>query len=96
MSKRTTDEANHGRAKATRRIDRSASEPADWSSVDGGILQELITRVTAHGGAVRFGYTSDGGAYAVGFYDGDDKYTEYIRPNEDVNDVIRAFIAAWS
>jgi hypothetical protein len=71
------------------------TEPADWAVVDMAILLKLIVNVTGCGGAVRFGYTSDGGAYAIGFYDQDDKWTEYIRPNEDVNEVISELASAW-
>ena len=40
------------------------------------------------GGAIRFGYTRDGGAYAVGLYYGGETCTEYIRPGEDVEQAL--------
>jgi len=72
-----------------------SSEPADWSLVDAGVIQRLICAVTAQGGAVRFGYTSDGGAYSVGLYGDGDPYTEYIRPSEDIAEVLADIAAAW-
>jgi len=75
-----------------RRFRRSAANDrgADWSTVDMAQVVETIGAVTKNGGALRFGLTVDGGAYAVGVYgDGPEPYTEYVRPNED----IEAFLA---
>lgn len=58
--------------------------PADWGSVAPEIIMFAIEQVTQKGGALRFGYTSDGGAYALGIYGDGEPYTEYFRPNEDV------------
>lgn len=78
-----------------RRVRARSTEPADWGSVDPNLLAGLVIAVTHQGGAVRFGYTSDGGAYAIGFYGDGDPRTEYIRPNEDVADVIRELTSLW-
>lgn len=67
-------------------------DPADWGGVNGELLREVIGAVTASGGALRFGYTSDGGAYALGIYGDGDPYTEYIRPSEDIEAVLRELI----
>lgn len=64
---------------------------ADWSNADQGMLFKLILTVTSRGGAIRFGYTRDGGAYAVGFYYGAEATTEYCRPNEN----LEIFLADW-
>lgn len=37
------------------------------------------------GGALRFGYSRDGGAYAVGIYGDGEPYTEFVRPGEDMD-----------
>lgn len=68
-----------------RRLTRGNGGAADWSTVDADTLQQTIVAVSMAGGAIRFGYTGDGGAYAIGIYgDGDKPYTEYLRPGENV------------
>lgn len=57
---------------------------ANWSEIDQSLILKLIDVATSRGGAVRFGYTRDGGAYALGLYYGGDHTTEYIRPGEDI------------
>lgn len=63
---------------------------ADWASVDAEKLKSTIATVALAGGALRLGYTADGGAYAIGIYgDGPEAYTEYVRPSENLD----AFLA---
>lgn len=69
----------------------SSKGNADWGSVDPSTILELIGKVTSRGGAIRFGYTRDGGAYALGLYYGAESKTVYCRPGEDLD----AFIAEW-
>lgn len=78
-----------------RRRPMAQSEPADWSLADAALLVRLIVNVAGCGGAVRFGYTSDGGAYAIGFYGDGEPYTEYIRPSQDIDAALQAFCEAW-
>lgn len=93
-SKQIEREKRRDSAKRGRRIQRQ-SEPADWSLADAALIQRAIANVAAQGGALRFGYTSDGGAYALGVYGDGDPYTEYIRPSEDVNEFLSELIALW-
>lgn len=65
---------------------------ADWAAASATVLGELIQSVTAKGGAIRFGFTRDGGAYSVGFYYGDDRTTEYCRPSEDLDEFLEKWI----
>jgi len=65
---------------------------ADWESVDGTLVVKAIAAIGVDGGAIRFGYTRDGGAYAIGLYDGDQKNTIYVSPNESVEDALREII----
>lgn len=70
---------------------------ADWATVDMAQLQETIAKVTANGGALRFGYTADGGAYALGIYgDGPAPYTEYVRPGEDIDAILADLSTVFS
>lgn len=59
---------------------------ADWGSVTPAILVDLIQVVARLGGASRFGYTRDGGAYSVGIYLDDDRETFYFKPGQDIDD----------
>lgn len=68
---------------------------ADWANVTPELLGKLVTAVTSRGGAIRFGYTRDGGAYAVGLYYGSESHTEYIRPGEDLTARIDEFIEIY-
>lgn len=71
------------------------TQPADWSTADPQLLCATVVAISHLGGAIRFGYTRDGGAYAVGIY-GDGEYrNEYIRPDEDINDYLGECIEAW-
>lgn len=62
---------------------QNVGEGFDWSSVEAGHITELVNVVTSRGGAIRFGYTRDGGAGSIGVYYSDQRDTVYIRPGED-------------
>jgi len=63
---------------------------ADWDRADAEQLRSTIGAVARAGGALRLGCTRDGGAYSVGIYgDGPEAYTEYVRPNEDLDEFLR-------
>lgn len=79
-----------------RRKQRGAIQKADWTSVPSDLLQAAIYEVANHGGAIRFGYTRDGGAYAIGILGDGEPYTEYLRPSDDVTGYFEALIAEWS
>jgi hypothetical protein len=55
-----------------------------------------LTNVMANaGGALRVGFTRDGGALALGMYLGDDYATEYVRPNEDAWEALSEIAGLW-
>lgn len=62
----------------------ASTDVADWSSVDANAIQRVIAAFAAAGGAVRFGYSRDGGAYSLGVYLEDDHETLYFKPYENV------------
>lgn len=74
-----------------RRNNETATGGANWGGVSADTLYRLIDTVTSRGGAIRFGYTRDGGAYALGLYYGAETTTEYCRPSED----IETFLSDW-
>jgi hypothetical protein len=64
---------------------RSGNDTAtDWHNASSESVLRLIETVTSRNGAIRFGYTRDGGAYSVGIYIGDDRGTFYCRPSDDL------------
>ena len=56
----------------------------DYSEVPSDVLHRLLCAITARGCAVQFGYTRDGGAFAVRIVGDGEPYTEFIKPTEDV------------
>lgn len=68
-----------------RRQNRGEGSVADWRSVDADLLSRAIAAVASHGFAIRFGYTRDFGAYAIGILGDGEPFTEYIRPTEDID-----------
>lgn len=67
--------------------------PANWMLVDAEQLVYTITAIAQKGGAVRLGYTRDGGAYAIGIYGDGEPYTEYVSPKEDMSEFLRGLSA---
>ena len=64
---------------------RVRAESADWAGIDAEAIRAAIAALGSIGGALRLGYTRDGGAYAVGVYGLETKpYTDYLRPGDDV------------
>lgn len=84
-----------GDSNARRRRTRGNQIKADWASVDAGLLQQAITSVTEGGGAIRFGKTRDGGAYAIGILGDGEPYTEYLRPSDDIAAYLEGLIQDW-
>jgi len=68
-----------------RRFNRGNVDPADWREADPNKVAALIHNITRHGFAVRFGYTRDGGAFAVGIVGDGEPTTHFIRPNESID-----------
>jgi len=68
---------------------------ADWQSADGTLVLKAIEVVARSDGALRFGYTRDGGAYSIGVYGDGDPYTVYVKPTEDINEILTGLIASF-
>lgn len=70
---------------SAKRVKPIGRESADWSSVDPEAIRTAISALGSIGGAIRYGYTRDGGAYAIGIYGLETlPYTEYLRPGDDI------------
>jgi len=72
-----------------RRENTSQDGIADWTGADGDALKAAIAAISAIGGALRLGYTRDGGAYAIGIYGDGDPFTEYVSPRDDIDEHLR-------
>ncbi len=59
---------------------------ADWGNADPGLLASVIAAVTMDDGAIRLGYSRDGGAYSVGIYGDGKPFTEYLGATEDIDE----------
>lgn len=78
-----------------RRRSRGNRVPADWAGADPQLVLDLISAVASQGGAVRFGYTRNGDAYAVGYLGDGDPYTEFVRPSDDLAAYLTDSRKAW-
>ena len=67
---------------------------ADWAGADPTLVLRLVCAVAVTGGAVRFGYTRDGGAYSVGIYSGEISKTYYCNEADGINEQLTE-LAEW-
>lgn len=65
---------------------------ADWTECDGDVLKRAVKAIASMGGAVRLGYTRDGGAYAIGIYGDGEPFTEYVPPSDDITEFMKGLI----
>lgn len=65
---------------------------ADWGEADPVLLAGLVVCVTRLGGLCSFGYTSDGGACTVTVFLDGERATTYIKPAEDIDQVLAAAV----
>lgn len=79
----------------SRGIRKSAGGSADWSNADAVGLRNAIAQAAKTGGALRFGYSRDGGAYAIGIYGDGEPYTEFVRPSEDIDTFLEEVISLF-
>jgi len=82
---------NGSKAKKVEQVKRRRQNEnvADWGGIDAELLRGVVESVTKNGGAVRFGYSRDGGAYSVGIYGDGDPFTEYCGATAEVSDWLR-------
>ena len=69
---------------------------ADWGNAEGKLICDIVSTVTSRGGAVRFGYSRDGGAYALGLYYGGQAKTVYCSPHESIDDLLQVWIDKYT
>jgi hypothetical protein len=89
--KRETEANNFRKPRASTQVGNTA----DWGSADAQALVKLVETASKKGGAVRLGYTRDGGAYAIGVYCGSNYFTDYVRPSEDIDQYLKDLTASF-
>lgn len=82
------EEINQGARRVN--LPSNGHKPCSYRDVDPGILKETLQVVALAGGALRLGFTRDGGAFAIGVYGDGDPYTVYCAPSEDITATLRA------
>lgn len=85
-------DADKARQRAERRRNRGDAEPTDWGIADATRVHQLVAVSTNAGDLVTFGYTRDGGAYTVTIFDGTNRFVEYCRPTENLDDFLQMLI----
>lgn len=69
---------------------------ANYAELNAERLMRSVAIIAKNGGAVRFGHTRDGGAYAIGIYgDGSEPYTDYLRPTDDVIEYLESIAQSF-
>lgn len=90
------ERANRQDAGRLGKFSRNSDEKATFAGAEPGLLLAVVHWMSEAGAAVRFGKTSDGGALAIGLYDGSDKKTEYLRPRDSVNQFLLELLALYA
>lgn len=93
IQRESTRKINAAKAKDLPPTARKGGNVADWNNALAENVLRLVCAVGFQGGAVRFGYTRDGGAYSIGLYLGDDSKTYYCNEAEGVNEKLEELIA---
>lgn len=76
----------------SRGLGASRGSAADWASANPDLLRRAVEIASVAGGAVRFGYTRDLGAYSIGIYGDGDPYTVTRSPSEDIDITLQDII----
>lgn len=85
-----------GKSQTGLRESYGRGKQADWSNADPEKLRDCIAMVAKANGALRLGYSRDGGAYSIGVYGDGDPYTLYCPPDEEIDDVLVRITNAFS
>jgi len=93
MGKDKNEAANQVHQKARKILGRKFT--ADWQAADGELVVKAIAAATSTGGAIRFGYTRDGGAYAVGILGDGEPYTLYCGSGDDLTTTLEEICSAF-
>ena len=88
-TKRAMEEKTAKRRKRRYGNNEKVTGRADWRTVNNTAIVAVIQAAAEVGGALRFGASRDGGAFALGVYgDGPDVYTLYAGSAEEMEEHI--------
>ena len=73
-----------------RRRNRGTGETASWADANPSLILDVISKLTASGCAVQFGYTRDGGSFVIRVVGDGEPFNEYVRPTEDIDQYLTA------
>lgn len=76
----------------SRGLGRKRVEAVDWTGIDGQKLIRAVAAAARCGGAIRCGYSRDGGVYSIGVYGDGDPYTEYCRTAGELEEILEAIV----
>lgn len=76
----------------SRGLGRGKGRAADWATANPTLCLRAIEIASCNGGALRFGYTRDLGAYSIGIYGDGDPYTVVIAPSNDIDITLQDII----
>jgi hypothetical protein len=79
-----------------RRATTGNGSPTDWEQARPELVIRLISTIAKMGGAVRFSYTRDGGAYCIGVYGDGEPFSEYARPGDDLDSWLQGLIEDYN
>lgn len=83
------------KSKPSRRYSEASTGEVSWADVLPETLSDLIHAVTATGCAIRFGYSRDKGAYAIGILGDGEPYTVWAHGSEQLDIKIVGLMAAF-
>lgn len=75
---------NLNKSKPKRRYQERSSATADWGSISADVIKTAVVEVSRTGCAIRFGYSRDLGAYAVGVVGDGDPYTIWGASEDEI------------
>lgn len=89
MGKDATEERER---KPARTGNRQPRHVANWLDANPDVLRRAISSAASTGGALRFGYSRDGGAFAIGVYGDGDPYTDFVGGNEPIDEYLDDYV----
>jgi hypothetical protein len=78
--------------KPSRRPRRTSSHVADYAQANPTKLLSAIAAAARVGGALRFGYSRDGGAFAIGVYGDGEPYTDFVAGTEEIDETLEYYV----
>jgi len=68
---------------------RYSTHSASYDECDNQVLRDAVVSVTNAGAAILFGRTSDGGAFSIQVYDGQERIREWPHSTEELESVLK-------